>query len=235
MKNLESKTILYDDVCPLCQAYTGCFVRFGWLGRRRGLAGLSAEVLARIDLERARHEIPLYDEQTGETVYGLDALFLILGTQFPVLKPVFASRLVRYPLRQLYNLISYNRRVIAGTRPPASGFDCGPDVSIAYRLAYIGLALVLTVLLGGFAVLPELAPFAAGPDHVIYRALIDLSFLALVPVGLLRRDKLTFFGHWATLALIVAIFGAVLPAGWGTEAFRLALFGWLWGRRWPLV
>ena len=31
MKPLAHKVIIYDDVCPMCKAYTQGFVRIGWL------------------------------------------------------------------------------------------------------------------------------------------------------------------------------------------------------------
>ena len=80
-KNLDSKVIIYDDVCPLCKAYTSGFVQAGWLRpeNRIGFAEAPTALIERIDIDRARHEIPLYDRVTGETLYGKEALFFILG------------------------------------------------------------------------------------------------------------------------------------------------------------
>lgn len=38
MQTVENKVIVYDDVCPLCNAYTGCFLQLGWLKHRTGFA-----------------------------------------------------------------------------------------------------------------------------------------------------------------------------------------------------
>ncbi len=140
MEEFDNKIIVYDDVCPMCRAYTSGFVRLGWLKHRTGFADAPEELLGQIDLDRARHEIPLLDTGTGEVVYGLDALFLILGKRMPFLKPLFRNRLFRGFLYQLYQIVTYNRRVIAGSRAPETGFDCAPDVNLFYRWLYIGLA-----------------------------------------------------------------------------------------------
>jgi predicted DCC family thiol-disulfide oxidoreductase YuxK len=88
---LPNKIILYDDVCPLCKAYTNGFVALGWLlpEHRIGFSEAPEALLNRIDLDRARHEIPLYDTESGETLYGKEALFFILGAAIPLLKPLF--------------------------------------------------------------------------------------------------------------------------------------------------
>ncbi len=43
----------------------------------------------------------------------------------------------------LYQIVTYNRRFIAGTAAPCSGFNCAPDFSLKYRSIYLALALTL--------------------------------------------------------------------------------------------
>ena len=45
-------------------------------------------------------------------------------------------------LQYMYQIITYNRRIIAGSSAPANGFDCAPDFNAFYRWLYIGLATV---------------------------------------------------------------------------------------------
>ena len=77
---LENKVIVYDDSCPMCKIYTYWFVAVGLLKQenRVGFATASQEITANIDMDRGRHEIPLYDRDTGETIYGLTAMTLSL-------------------------------------------------------------------------------------------------------------------------------------------------------------
>ena len=228
MQTTESKVIIYDDVCPMCNAYTGCFLHLGWLKHRTGFAEASPELLRQIDLDRARHEIPLHDTVTGETVYGLDALFLILGGRFPMLRPLFRNRLFRAVLRQLYQIITYNRRVIAGSSSPASGFDCAPDVNLFYRWLYIGLALA-----GGTALFVGMDE-PVGLSQVPMGALLVLHS-GMLAVGLAAQKKLDFAGHWATMFLLSGLLVSILPAQPWTLAGVVALVAWMWGKRWRLV
>lgn len=228
MQTLESKVIIYDDVCPLCNAYTGCFLHLGWLKHRTGFAEASPELLQRIDLDRARHEIPLHDTATGETVYGLDALFLILGSRFPLLRLLFRSRVLRVVLRQLYQIITYNRRVIAGSGSPASGFDCAPDVNLPYRWLYIGLAAA-----GGAAFFANMSD-VEGLCQVPMAALLVLHS-GMLAVGLAVEKKLDFVGHWATLFLLSGLLLSVLPTQIWALSGVATLTAWMWGKRWCLV
>jgi len=94
---LADKVILYDDSCPMCSLYTQAFVRLRMLepDNRIGLAAADRRYLSSLDLIRARHEIPLLDRRTGEVIYGIDVLFLIISHRFPMLRPLFRQRTFR--------------------------------------------------------------------------------------------------------------------------------------------
>lgn len=199
-KNLDSKVIIYDDVCPLCKAYTSGFVRAGWLRpeNRIGFAEAPAELIGRIDIDRARHEIPLYDRATGETLYGKEALFFIIGEAIPVFKPLFRMRLFRVFIFGLYQIITYNRRIIANSRPPANGFDCAPDFNGFYRWLYIGL-------MGMFA---GLLLYSAMPTFdVSLSILVLLVAIALTKGSLIKSfsTQTDYFGHLATVLFIIGL------------------------------
>ena len=135
---MDSKVIIYDDVCPLCKAYTSGFVQAGWLRpeNRIGFAEAPPELIRRIDVDRARHEIPLYDRATGETLYGKEALFFIIGEAIPVFKPVFRLRLFRAIVFGLYQIITYNRRIIADSSA-ASDSRAGRISVFMHRAWYV--------------------------------------------------------------------------------------------------
>jgi len=224
MQTLENKDIIYDDVCPMCKGYTACFLHFGLLQNRTGFASASPEMLERIDLNRARHEIPLYDQQTGQTLYGLDALFLILGERFPVFRPLFRNRVFRAALYQLYQIITYNRRVIAGSKAPAAGFDCAPDVNLFYRFLYIGLAFFGTAML--------FRPIATPP--ALLACLFMLQGTALA-IAFFTAKKLDFAGHWATIFLVSALLWRMLP---DYPIVQIGILAWIcrmWYKRIPLL
>ncbi len=140
---LENKVIIYDDSCPMCKLYTQGFVRMGILtpNHRIGFARADAVHTAQLDLNRARHEIPLLDMQTGEVIYGMDALFCLIGHRFPIFTPLFRMPRFRALIYGFYQIVTYNRRVIAGCAPPHEGFNCAPDFNKAVRLRYLRLAI----------------------------------------------------------------------------------------------
>lgn len=151
MKATLNKAIVYDDTCPLCVWYTGAFVKMGMLKEynRVSFNELTdkSDIAANMDLHRSKHEIPLVDLKGGETLYGLDSLVFILSQKMPF---IFWS-LQFYPIRvffkSLYNIVSFNRRVIVGAKKlPASGYDCTPDFHTGYRIIYIFLMTLISIL-----------------------------------------------------------------------------------------
>lgn len=229
METLENKVIIYDDVCPLCKAYTAGFVKMGWLEKRSGFTDATPEMLAKIDLDRARHEIPLYDSATGEVHYGLDALFLILGNKMPVFKPLFRSRVFRAVLYQFYQLITFNRRLIAGSPSPASGFDCAPDVNIFWRSVF----LVLMVGGGLFLAQPMFGFWGTElgwmPKTALY---LHVTLLFLI---FFAKKRLDWLGLWATVFFVNMVLLRVLPAVFGLPVLPFLLAIFMAVRRWKLV
>ncbi len=208
MKNLRYKVIIYDDVCPLCKAYTSGFVAVGWLlpQNRIGFSEAPASILDRIDIDRARHEIPLHDTQTGETLYGKDALFFILGEAMPIFKPLFRWVPFRAIIFVLYQIITYNRRIIVGSRTPIKGFDCAPDFNLFYRGLYIFWAVATAVLFFIFT-----TPLPPLPFQIVFSSMIAGGVLRCMLFEGIER-KASSLGHFATVLLIAAIIARLL--GW---------------------
>jgi hypothetical protein len=209
MKTLNHKIIIYDDVCPLCKAYTDGFVQIGWLlpEHRLGFSNAPQNILDSIDINRARHEIPLYDTETGETLYGKEALFFIFGEAFPLLKPLFRFSFFRTIIFGLYQIITYNRRIIAGSKTPQTGFDCAPDFNAFYRWLYTGLMTLFSCIIFY--------------NNIQVVDIVSITWISLFLVGILRglffkdfKTKTTYFGHLATVVFIahfiISIFGTHL-------------------------
>lgn len=222
METLDHKVIVYDDACPMCQAYTAGFVKAGWLKERKGFGSVSPELLAKIDFDRARHEIPLLDTKTGEVTYGLSALFLIIGERMPIFKPLFRSSWFRPLLYPLYQIITYNRRIIAGSGAPKTGCDCAPDVNLFYRWLYISLAVIGASLLS----YPFVANAGDAGKVFILLHLFILLGLIFVP------KRLDFVGHWATVFLATSMVLRLLPGGaWIQAGLAGGLVVWMWWKR----
>ena len=209
---LENKVIIYDDACPLCRLYTWWFVAWGFLkpGNRIGFGTAPPEVVDHVDLDRARHEIPLFDRETKATVYGLSALTLILGSRWTWLRPLFRSRAFHVCLYPLYQFITYNRRVIAGCRA-CCGFDCAPDLNRFWRSAFLVFVAVVYVL-----AIAALAMNGAGEALVGVGLLLSLLIIGMLGAAITWRNRnkianrdrpagWNFLGNHATVVLIAAI------------------------------
>lgn len=206
METLETKTIIYDCNCPLCSLYTGVFLKIGVLGKngRVSFEQANPEMLEKLDLTRARHEIPLIDTTTGEILYGLDGLCLIVGNIVPALKPVITNNLFKKALRPVYNFISYNRRVIAGSPLSQTGFNCAPDFNLKLRLALIAGGIGFTAV--GIYLFGVVAGIANIP---LLFGMVTLYFLLLLITNLLTNGstemKWDYLGHLAVLGIIESV------------------------------
>lgn len=150
MKATASKVIIYDDTCPMCSLYTNGFIKGGFLpaGGRMPFAELTNEgTIGRIDLQRAKHEIPLVDMQGGETMYGVDSLVFILNEKLPFVGWMMKIGPVNYFVRRLYRMISYNRRIIIPSHASGKGIDCTPGLNMKYRTVFIAFAIILSSLI----------------------------------------------------------------------------------------
>src|SRR5258708_4527194 len=101
MKKLANHTLIYDSECPMCDLYTKGFVKAGMLDGNGRVEYGCARVPASFDNQRARDEIALVDYENGTVTYGIDSLFKVIGHSFPLLKPLFALSIIRYPLSVL--------------------------------------------------------------------------------------------------------------------------------------
>lgn len=226
---LEQKVILYDDSCPMCKLYTQGFVRFGILTpeHRVGLAHAEPAYTAGLDLNRARHEIPLLDVETGAVTYGMEALFLLIRHRFPIFTSLFRNSQFRACVYNMYQIVTYNRRVIAGCAAPRDGFNCAPDFNRAMRTRYLWLATVTSVLLlGGITATTLLAhqPWLAGLILAcagIQGARMGLAFRVRCfwdRLGSLATDQLLY-----VLLLLPSLLPLPLPARWANFVLAAAI------------
>jgi hypothetical protein len=142
------KLIVYDESCPMCRLYTKGMVATGNSANlaRISSAQLTQDVVNRLDIQRARHEIPLVDLDGGETIYGVDTWAYAFGKQNKPLKRLLSYRRFKAILQNLYAFISYNRRIIITSAPGRWNLlDLQPDFRLSYRLTFI---LVIFGLIG---------------------------------------------------------------------------------------
>lgn len=207
MKTLANKTLVYDEDCPLCRAYTNGFVKAGMLDANGKKPFSQMQACDRIDLRRAANEIALIDNTCGKTIYGIDSLLTVLGASFPWIKKIGKFAPVHFLLRKLYSFISYNRKVIMPNPKAATDrVACLPDFNWSYRIAYVVFATFVTAVTlhaySGF--LPEIAKNGFGIELALAGA--QLVFQAIF---LIKYDLRTIVNYAGNL-MTVSLFGAIL-------------------------
>ena len=215
MNTLHNHVIIYDKDCPLCNLYTGAFIKTGMLDQagRQNFCDFNSSAYPQMDVARSCDEIALVNTQTGNISYGIESLFKIIGNSFPMRKVFFNAWLFRLAMSKLYSFISYNRKVIA----PASVFEktgsCTPSYNLTYRWAYIVISWIFTsIVLTRFAVrLNDVIP----STNFIREWLIcggQIVFQSIT-VSLIRKDRLVhYLGNMMTVSNIGALL--LIPALW---------------------
>jgi hypothetical protein len=145
---MKNKILIYDDNCPLCTWYSGAFVKCGLLPAegRKAFSSLESSLLNKINFEKGKNEIPLLDTVSGKVWYGIDSLLEILGQKFPIIKQTGNIKPVKWFLKKLYKLVSYNRKVIVAKKCGPGSIDCAPDINYFYRLLFMVVCLLLNTL-----------------------------------------------------------------------------------------
>ena len=220
MKTMQQKAIIYDNTCPMCQAYTKAFVKYGFLGQQNRIAFTELKdqpFIAQMDLQRSKHEIPLVDLSNGETIYGLDALLFILSEKWPLTGKVIRIKPLYWFFKRLYATVSYNRRIIVASQKQETLFDCAPDFNLKYRRVFILFAVVFSSLITIW--------FGASMAHYLHTNGAVGKMLLIVGSGwalqfilaslFMKQKTIDYFGHLATIMLmgvLLLIPGVVLSA-----------------------
>src|SRR5262249_10224579 len=138
-----------------------------------------------IDRQRAVNEIALIDKTTGEVRYGIDSLFAVISTSFPVFKPLFSCQPFHWVMRKCYAFISYNRKIIIPA-PKGNTHTIQPPFKLPYPLAWLlspwaltGFILTAYTRLLANNIIPIGGPFreyAICGGQILFQAIIIDSF-----------------------------------------------------------
>ncbi|MEM6700847.1 MAG: hypothetical protein AAF599_20760, partial [Bacteroidota bacterium] len=173
--------------------------------KRIAFSEVSAEDLARIDLFRSKHEIPLLDLDGGETFYGLDSLVEVLDAKIPFLKSLMRIPFVRAFFYWLYQLISYNRRLIVGKKGCNNGFDCTPHFNFQFRTYYLTISGLVSLAV--FLIFTQITAF---PMILMMSIILGISFTAPLFITTKLKLRYLYFGQYSTITLIGAF--VLLPS-----------------------
>lgn len=146
---ITNHKLLIDRNCPMCNIYGKTFKKYNMLDQDSitPYQIVGEEMTCTIDMQRAQNEVAFHDTVTGTTLYGLDSMIEIFAQNKSWIKKPLHFPLIYKPLKQLYKLITYNRKVIAGNKPsPVEDRVCEPDFNYFYRTLFIVLAALFTGL-----------------------------------------------------------------------------------------
>src|SRR6185503_56259 len=210
-----NKILLYDDYCPLCTWYSGLFVKFHLLkpGNRVAFSKADNSVLSAIDVEKGKDEIPLFDPLTHQTLYGIDSLLEILDQKIPFIKRVGNIRPVKWFLRKLYKLVSYNRKVIVARQCGPGSFDCSQAFNSFYRMVFLCLFLVFNSIM--LFPLHEYVFSRLSYYHLSYEQLqgghlVFVGVNCVLALFLNKRMAIDYLGQVNMLALVTILFLTLL-------------------------
>lgn len=186
MNTLQNHTIIYDEECPMCQAYTKAFTSTGMLDKAgREAYGQMNDNRYNIDLKRASNEIALVNRNDNTVTYGIESLFKIIGHSYPIFRGVFKIKAFKFIMSRIYFFISYNRKEIAPGKFFESKSSCTPSLNLKYRIAYLVFTLVCTAIV----------------LHAYSELLVDF-----VPASSFKRELLICGGQLVFQGAIVACF-----------------------------
>lgn len=225
---IKNHKLLIDQHCPMCAAYGSAFTQFKMIDGNTiaPYQIIDNEHTQHIDMHRATNEIALYNTETKETKYGLDAMFHIVSQGNQWIKDVLYFPLFFIPLKYLYKLITYNRKVIVGGSSFHAGERaCNPDKNLFYRSLFIGLSAWFTavVLNSYFSLVGSYFGFES-PWYVEY----FICFGQIVWQGIMiqfisSKNSWDYLGNMSTVS---ALGGFLLLPVLAISTF-MALSGWI--------
>ena len=209
MKSLDTKLIIYDSNCKVCSSLRDLVLKFTTIpeNKIKPLKDLPKEFVGHVDTNRFRNVMALIDTRGGETLYGAEGIAYIFSSQYKVLDFLLSIRPIFLLFNFLYKTQAYNRYVIA---TPRSNFkcDCLPDRVVKYRVSYIVITMLISVLLYGLIgvsvknFLPEVTSFT-----ILFSTVISTVFVGLVASG---GKILDYIGHVSSVLIV----GGLLMLPW---------------------
>ncbi|MDI9363487.1 MAG: hypothetical protein QM541_00950 [Flavobacterium sp.] len=199
----NTKVMVYDDNCALCNAYTSAFVKIGLLeaNSRKAFSQVTDSVMCKLDANKSKNEIPLLDTVTNQTWYGLDAMLEVISVKFPLVKRVANIAPIKWFLLRLYKSISYNRKVIVAVPKTNSKYDCTPDFNAKYRLVFLLFVTLFTIAsikpLYYFFNVQSIANIALQQVHVGFFVL----FLVAFALPKLLHNAMAYH-YWGQIAMV---------------------------------
>src|SRR5688500_18302300 len=148
MKSLNNKLIVYDSNCKVCSSLKDVVLTLTSIpeAKVKAYKDLSADQSLHVDSSNFKNVMALIDTSGGHTLYGAEGVAYIFSSQYKIADFLLNFKLIFKLFNFFYKTQAYNRYIIA---TPKSKFycDCFPDRVVKYRISYIVLASLISVLL----------------------------------------------------------------------------------------
>lgn len=208
MKSLNGKLIIYDSNCKVCSSLRDLVLNFTSIpeSKIKAYKDLAPELSQRIDPGKFKNVMALIDTSGARTIYGAEGVAYIFSSQYKLIGFLLSFKPVFMLFNFFYKTQAYNRYIIA---TPKSKFhcDCFPDKVIKYRISYIALTLLISVLLTAlFGIsLRKFFPDIPAPEASIQMLLIAgtgwIIQIALAS-AVMKEKALDYIGHLGSIMVV---------------------------------
>lgn len=206
----NQSALMYDEFCSMCRWYSQRMVDFGLIAReeRKSVQVCMADnEMPLIDFNQAMNKIAYYNADKNQIFYGIDSILEIISHKYPRLVNVFRWKPIIFLLNIFYNLISYNRRIIAPTRM-CNDESCTPTRSWSNRILYIIVCWMMVVAIAKvFSTIPLQVSFRwpfVYIEGLTFIGQFIIQGIVLWVIG--RRYYYDYFGHLAHVSLIGSLY-----------------------------
>jgi predicted DCC family thiol-disulfide oxidoreductase YuxK len=208
MKYLDTKLIIYDSNCKVCSSFRDLLIRLTPIPASKVAAykDLPENLAAQVDPNKFRNAMALIDTAGSKTLYGTDGVAYIFSSQYRFAGILFRSAAFKRFFTFLYRILTHNRYIIA---LPKSQFhcDCFPDRVVKFRVSYIAITLMISIILTGMfgmslnGFFPRLFSFEAAGQILLIAGTGWVIQMGLA--GFMMRDKaLDYIGHLGSIMVV---------------------------------
>jgi len=177
--------------------------------------------LFQFDIAKAKNKIALVNRENGDLTYGIDSMLKVLGHRFLFVRILGKFAPIYWFLTQLYNFITYNRKVVIASDCNKIG-SCVPSRNVFWRVCFIIFSGLVTTWIVDAYFFTRLNEYYIG-TRVITDASVFVGQLGFQYVMCLLLKEKNIYDYLGQVAF-VSFLGALLLLGF---TIGLHVFTWL--------
>lgn len=208
MTSLANKLIIYDSNCKVCCSLRDVVLKSTSIPEERIKAykDLEPALSRNVDPEQFKNVMALIDTAGGSTIYGAEGVAYIFASQYRIVAFLLRFKLIFNLFNFFYKTQAYNRYIIA---TPRSKFkcDCFPDREVKYRISYIVMTVLISVLLTalfGISIRNYFTDIsrAEAATQMLLMAGTGWVLQILLAIISLRDKALDYIGHLGSIMVV---------------------------------